>query len=152
MSKGLKLSAMEAEDIIILSAAMEGAITSPGEMSLSQIGRNFTLTASRFMWEKENATTTSAQRIRSGLYLGDILSVKSSGIAQDNPTTAMELLNISCKSGEDGTAEIQLNFANNGTLLLDVECINAALTDIGDPWKVDVIPTHRDDAENKQIS
>ncbi|MBL4907358.1 MAG: DUF2948 family protein [Sneathiella sp.] len=145
MSEGLKLSAMEAEDITVLSAAMVGSITSPGEMSYSQTVRHFTLTASRFMWEKYGSSTPSALRVRSGLFFSDILSVKASGISQGTPTSVMELLTISCTSGEDGAAEIRLNFAGGGILCLDAECINVTLTDVGDPWKADGIPSYEGD-------
>ncbi len=141
MSEGLKLRAIEPEDITILSAAVEGAITSPGEISYSQTSRTFTLTSSRFMWEKHKSAKPVAQRIRSGLFFADILSVKTSGIAQTPRTAVMELLSISCETGKDGTAEIKLNFANDPTLLLNAECINVTLTDVGDSWTVERVPS-----------
>lgn len=142
MSEGLKLRAMESEDITILSAAMEGAITSPGEMSYSQTGHAFTMTSSRFMWEKHNEDNSDALRIRNGLFFADILAVKTSGISQGNRTEVMELLNISYEARKDGTGEIRLNFANEGTLLLNAECINVTLTDVGDNWTAENIPSH----------
>ncbi len=142
MTTGLKLSAIETEDLTVLSAAMEGAITSPGEISYAKPGRSFTLTSSRFMWEKFNTANKITERIRSGIYIGDVLSVKAAGISQDIPTMATELLSISCLAGEDASADIMLNFAGGGTIRLAVECINATLTDVGDPWNVEHIPFH----------
>ncbi len=142
MSEGLKLKAEEAEDLVVLSATLEGAITSPGEMGYSTSSRAFTITASRFMWE----TVDEAQkkRIRTGLYCADVTAVKTSGISRDIPTMAMELLNISCVTKEDGTAEIPLNFAGGGTIRLFAECVNLTLTDVGDAWKTDHIPFHKE--------
>ncbi|MEH6405471.1 MAG: DUF2948 family protein [Sneathiella sp.] len=142
MSNGLKLSANEADDATVLSAAMEGSITSSGEMSYSSSARHFTLTSSRFMWEAFEGDKTSASRIRSGLYIADVLSVKSVNIQQDKPTDVMELLSLSIEAGLDGAGTISLNFAENRTLNLSVECINMSLTDVGDPWATDHIPTH----------
>jgi len=147
---GLKLSAIETDDVTVLSAAMEGSITSSGEMSYSSSARHFTLTSSRFMWEAFKSNTPSSSRIRSGLYIADVLSVKSSNIRQDNPTEIMELLSISVDAGDDGVATVLLNFANSGTLSLSVECVNMTLTDVGDPWQTDHNPIH--DTQDDQAS
>lgn len=147
MSTGLKLSAIETEDVTVLSAAMEGAITSPGEIGYSKTGRSFSLTASRFKWEKFNAANKTSERVRSGLYVGDVLSVKATGISQEIPTMATELLSISCIAGEDASADIMLNFAGGGTIRLAVECINVTLTDVGDAWTVEHIPFHTDNVK-----
>ncbi|PHQ69072.1 MAG: hypothetical protein COB93_08965, partial [Sneathiella sp.] len=124
MPDGLKLIATEAEELEILSAALEGTITSPGEMSFLRTDRAFTLTGSRFRWEKIN----NRSRVRSGVYFGDVIAVKSTGISQKAPTEMLELLTISVQSGEDAAAEISLNFAGSGTILLATECINVTLT------------------------
>lgn len=150
VSNGLKLSALEADDVAVLSAAMEGSITSSGEMSYSSSARHFTLTSSRFMWEDFKGDNSTSNRIRSGFYIGDVLSVKSTVIQQDRPTDAMELLSISMDGGEDGTATVFLNFAGGGTLSLGVECINMSLTDVGDCWQTDHIPTH--DTQENEVS
>ena len=150
MSDGLKLSANETDDVTVLSAAMEGSITSSGEMSYSSSARHFTLTSSRFMWESFDGDTASARRIRSGLYIADVLSVKSVNIQQDKPTDVMELLSLSVETGLDGGATIFLNLADNRTLSLSVECINMILTDVGDPWATDHVPSH--ETQDNQVS
>ncbi len=144
MSEGLKLKAAEAEDVTILSSALEGAITSPGEMGYASQSRSFTLTASRFMWEKKNKTSSQNKRIRTGLHCADVLSVKALGLSQDKPTEAMELLDIECKAGEDGQADLLVHFAGGATLKLSVECIDITLTDVGDAWDTDHVPHHED--------
>ncbi len=144
MGDGLKLKAMEADEINILSAAMEGAITSPGEISYSPKGRHFTMTCSRFMWEDKNGP---GMRIRSGLFISDILSAKRQNMP-DNSETAMELLSVAAEAGEDGMADLTLNFAGNCTIALSVECVDMTLTDVGEAWKTDAIPHH--DLEKEQ--
>ncbi|MBE7635252.1 DUF2948 family protein [Sneathiella sp. P13V-1] len=144
MGDGLKLKAMEADEVNILSAAMEGAITSPGEISYSPKGRHFTMTCSRFMWEDQE---TSNQRIRSGLFISDILAAKRQNVPE-KPETAMELLSIEAVAGDDGLADLTLTFAGNCTIALSVECVDMTLTDVGDAWKTDAVPHH--DLEKEQ--
>ena len=144
MGDGLKLKAMDAEEVSILSAAMEGAITSPGEISYSPKGRHFTMTCSRFMWEEKG---DPAHRVRTGLFISDILSAKRQNMPLISDT-AMELLSIEAAAGEDGVADLTLSFAGGCTMVLSVECVDITLTDAGDPWKTDVIPHH--DLEKEQ--
>ncbi|WP_288903545.1 DUF2948 family protein [uncultured Sneathiella sp.] len=147
MPKSLKLIAAEIEDMEILSAALEGMITSPGEMSYLKSARAFTVMGSRFKWEDvtdDPEKDNSWLRIRSGLYFGDVMRVKAVGVSQNNPTEVLELLSLSTHLGEAGQAEICLNFAGGGTLCLTMECINVTLTDTGEPWTTERKPGHDD--------
>ncbi|MCG8493408.1 MAG: DUF2948 family protein [Sneathiellales bacterium] len=144
MIQGLKLKAQEEEDLAVLSAALEGAISSPGELGYSSSNRAFTMTASRFMWEQKSSS--SSYRVRTGLYCSGILSVRANGISQDQRDVALELLSMDCTAGEDGSAVLDLNFAGGGTIRMELECIDLTLTDVGDPWETDKIPSH--DTEN----
>jgi len=143
MPKSLKLIATEAEELNILSAALEGTITSSGEMSFLRTDRAFTLMGSRYRWEEAE----TGSRIRVGIYFGDVITVKAAGISQKNPTEILELLNISVQANEDAAADITLNFAGGGTVLLHTECINVSLTDTGDAWATDKRPDHDKQAE-----
>ncbi|TNE34881.1 MAG: DUF2948 family protein [Alphaproteobacteria bacterium] len=146
MPQALKLYAAETDDMEILSAALEGLITSPGEIGFLKKRRAFTVVGSRFKWEDASprAALKGWTRIRTGVYFGDILKVRSSGISRSNSTEVMELLNITTSPGEDGTAEFLLNFAGGGTICLEAECINVTLTDSGEPWPTDKRPEHPD--------
>ncbi|MBO6825581.1 MAG: DUF2948 family protein [Sneathiella sp.] len=145
---GLKLKAISADEVEILSAALEGAITSPGELSYSSKSRQFTMTASRFMWEQfDRSASKTGHRTRSGLLITDILSARRQNLPQ-NPDTALELLSLEATAGEDGAAELTLHFAGSTSIALSVECVDIALTDVGDAWETDVIPAHELDKEN----
>ena len=153
MPKALKLLAAENEDVEILSAAIEGLITSPGEMSYLKSKRAFAIMGSRFKWEDAAGNPENSKswyRIRSGLYIGDVMAVKSSGISQENPTEVLELLNLSTQVGEDLETKIVLNFAGGGTIHLKTECINLSLTDTGEAWKTSVKPEHNDTSSPDQ--
>ena len=145
MPKGLKLIAADSEELEILSAALEGLITSPGELSFSRTKRVFTLIGSRFMWEQDGNSAKNGQigfRIRSGTLFSDVMNVKTYGISQDFPTETLELLNVSSVEKEDASAEIHLTFAGGGKIRLDVECVNVTLTDTGEAWPAGHKPLH----------
>jgi len=139
---GLKLKAIDASEVEILSAAMEGAITSPGELGYSSKSRQFTMTASRFMWEAfSSSAPKQGSRIRTGLFVTDILSARRQNMPAD-PETVLELLSITAKAGEDGLAELLISFAGGPSISLNVECVEITLTDAGEAWQTDVIPAH----------
>lgn len=99
------------------------------------------------MWEAINDDKNPADswyRIRSGLHFGDVMAVKANGISQNTPTEALELLSMSANVTTDSEAEIQLNFAGGGALLLKAECINITLTDTGDAWQTEHKPQHEE--------
>ncbi len=152
MPEGLKLVAATPDDLEILSAALEGTITSPGEMSFLRSRRAFTLMGSRFKWEDISDAPDHQgawYRIRSGVYISDVLAVQSSGISQSAPTEVLELLNISVEMKDNIAADICLEFAGGGTIKLDVECINVTLTDVDKAWPTQQKPVHEDASEPK---
>lgn len=152
MPEGLKLVAATSDDLEILSAAVEGTITSPGEMSFLRPRRAFTLMGSRFKWEdvtEEADLKETWYRIRSGLYISDVLSVQALGISQSSPTEVLELLNISVEMKDDIAADICLEFAGGGTIKLHVECINVTLTDVDKAWPTQQKPEHETALEPK---
>lgn len=142
MKDGLKLYAIDADDLTVMSAALEGAITSPGEISYSSKSRQLSLTASRVRWENDADPSKGGSRIRCGVLITDVIAIRAKSIPQNNPTMGMELLSIQPNPQDDGIATLTFNFADDKTLSLEVECINAALTDVGDPWDTEKIPTH----------
>lgn len=145
MSEGLKLLATEAADIEIISAALEGLITSLGEMKYQRRLSSFEITGSRFMWERRSTGDTVTQpfhRVRSGFHMGDVQSVRSLNMERDRPDDVQELLCINVTAKDDGQAVIVLKFAANRSIELAVECVNASLTDFGAPWKTERVPKH----------
>lgn len=145
MSEGLKLLATETGDLEIISAALEGMITSPGEMKYQRRQRSFEVAGSRFMWERLRAAETPKppyQRIRSGLYISDVQSIRSLNMGRDRPEDVQELLCIEVIPKDDGQAVIVLKFAANRSIELAVECVNASLTDFGAAWETARMPEH----------
>ena len=57
----------------------------------------------------------------------------SLGIA--SVVTVLSLLAIRWQAGEDGTGRLSLDFAGDGTILADVECINLDLRDVTRPHR-----------------
>ncbi len=135
---GLKLRAEDAEDLKIISASMQGAITSANEIAYVAHRRELVLLASRFCWEE---TTRGFLRFwrnfrtRTALRIGDVLDIRFKGFTPGGGDQVLELLAILHQPGEEAPeARLELVFAGDGGIRLHVECINVYMEDTGRAW------------------
>jgi hypothetical protein len=142
MSKpeALRLLAEDADDLEVISAAIQDAIAHVGDLEWDPKGRRFTLALNRFRWEAPGLLLGG--RVRAGLQFGSVLAVKSRNLRREPRDAVVELLAVSFEPGEAPGGEIRLAFAGGGDLVLTVECVDAALADISSPWATPSTPAH----------
>ena len=131
----LRLLAEDADDLHIISAALQDAILRPVDIAWEPQARRVTLALSRFCWE------CGGTRVMSAMQFGDVLSVKSRRLPR-GPEHALELLAMDFEPGEAPGGRVTLMFAGGGDLRIDVECLDAVLTDLSERWPAKVAPTH----------
>ena len=131
----LRLLAEDADDLHIISAALQDAILRPVDIVWESQARRVTLALSRFCWE------CGGTRVMSAMQFGDVISVKSRRLPR-SPESALELLAMDFEPGEAPGGRIILMFAGGGDLRIDVECLDAVLTDLSERWPARVAPTH----------
>jgi hypothetical protein len=136
----LRLLAEDEDDLAVISAALQDAVAKVGDMQWDAKGRRFTLALNRFLWEAPGALLGG--RVRAGLQFGSVLGVKSRNLRRDAPEAVVELLAVSFEPGAAPGGQIRLAFAGGGDVLLDVECIDAALADVSVPWPTPSTPAH----------
>ena len=136
----LRLLAEDADDLAVISAALQDAVAKVGDMQWDAKGRRFTLALNRFLWEAPGALLGG--RVRAGLQFGSVLGVKSRNLRRDAPEAVVELLAVSFEPGAAPGGQIRLAFAGGGDVLLDVECVDAALADVSAPWPTPSTPAH----------
>jgi hypothetical protein len=135
----LRLLAEDADDLKVISAALQDAIGKIGDIAYAVHSRQLTLAFNRFRWEAGRRTT---ERVRSALQLGGVLSVKARKLRRDAPEAVVELLALEFEPGEAPGGVIAFRFAGGGDLRCEVECIDAALADVSAPWPARRAPTH----------
>jgi hypothetical protein len=131
----LRLLAEDADDLHIISAALQDAILRPVDIVWEPSARRVTLALSRFCWE------CGGTRVMSAMQFGDVISVKSRRLPR-GPEHALELLAMDFEPGEAPGGRVTLMFAGGGDLRIDVECLDAVLTDLSERWPARVAPTH----------
>ena len=131
----LRLLAEDADDLQIISVALQDAILRPVDIVWEPAARRVTLALSRFCWE------CGGTRVMSAMQFGDVISVKSRRLPR-GPEHALELLAMDFEPGEAPGGRVTLMFAGGGDLRIDVECLDAVLTDLSERWPAKVAPTH----------
>ncbi|MDN5569634.1 MAG: DUF2948 family protein [Paracoccus sp. (in: a-proteobacteria)] len=144
----LTLKAEDEVDLRILSSLVQDAVLPAAEISHDPKARRLALLLNRFRWEDADAARSEKrdfERVRSLLVISDVMRVVSDGISRD-ADTVLSLLAVRWQPGEDGTGRLSLDFAGDGTMVAEVECINAALRDVTRPYRAvsGKAPTHPD--------
>jgi hypothetical protein len=142
----LRLRAEDAEDLAILSAAAQDALFRMRDASFDPRARRFTVIMDRFRWEGA-AGSGPFERIKAGLSFDSVSSVKSLKVRRDLPDAQAWLLAVEFDADpEPPGGAIRLVLAGGGEIRLQVECIDAAMAEAGDPWRTPRRPDHaRDD-------
>ncbi|HLK24325.1 MAG TPA: DUF2948 family protein [Caulobacteraceae bacterium] len=135
----LRLLAEDAEDLELISAALQDAVGRIGDIAYESAERRLTLVLNRFRWERD---ASGSQRVLTGLQFGSVLGVKARRLRRDKPDAVVELLSADFEPGEPPGGGILLRFAGGGDLRLEVECIDAALADLSEPWPARRKPAH----------
>jgi len=138
----LRLIAHDEEDLKILSAHLQDAVLKVADLAYLPQHRRFAMVLNRYCWEGETAAS-AGMRMRAGLHFDGVLKVSAQNVRQDAPETVMELLAIAFTPSGDGAGAIALSFAGGGKIRLEVECIDAALSDLAGPWPAAARPEHK---------
>jgi hypothetical protein len=130
----LRLLAEDADDLAIIAAALQEAEARIGDIEWDPTGRRLTLALNRL--RRESAEDTS-QRVRAGVQLGGVLGVKTRRLDRADKDAVVQLLTVTFEEGEAPGGVITFAFADGGDLAATVECIDAALADVSEPWTVE---------------
>jgi hypothetical protein len=135
----LKLLAEDADDLGVISAALQDAVAKVGDIRFEPQGKVVTIAFNRFRWE-----AGEGERVRSGLQFGHVRKCQARRIRRDAPDAVVELLAISFEPAGEGDpgGTVVLHFAGDADLRCEVECIDAAMADVSDPWPTRSTPEH----------
>ena len=143
MSKsGLRLLAQDAEDLKILSAAAQDAVTRVGALDYDARSRAFTVALNRFRWE---SGARRNERIGAVLRFDCVLAVRSRNLRKDADDAVVQLLTVEFEpeAGEENPGgTVRLILAGGAEVRLDVEALEARLMDVSPPRPARSRPDH----------
>jgi hypothetical protein len=126
----------------VISARLQDAVAHVKDFVYLPKRRRFAALFNRFQWEAGRGDL----RVKSGLHFDGVLAVKSQNLKRGAPEAVVSLLAIrfTPKAADDPAGTIELIFSGGGTLKLDVECIDAGLSDVSGVWAARGRPAHED--------
>ncbi|MEA2783626.1 MAG: hypothetical protein QOK29_5185 [Rhodospirillaceae bacterium] len=131
MTARRKLIALDADDLVVVSAHVQDAFVQAGDIIWRQSEQRLVVGMNRLDWEQTLSGATEPRRLLAALRFDRVLSCKSRNIDLDAPQTPLELLGIVFHPGEAPGGSAVLMFSRGGALRLEVECLECELADLG---------------------
>jgi hypothetical protein len=140
----LRLSALDIEDLAVISTHMQDAVLLAGDMSYDRRRKQFVLLANRFAWDEAQ----TPQRRRTGLHFDRVLAVKTLNMGGLEKDEVLSLLSVTFAEIDAPGGEVLLSFSGGVTVRLIVECLECQMADLGPAWGARSMPQHPTDGED----
>lgn len=141
----LKLAALDTQDLEIVSAHVQDAVMKVGDLAYRAAEKRFLIEMNRFVWEnRPGFFTRRHERRRSILHFEAVRGVQTIGFARDADDEILSLLAIRFLPGAEAPAgTIELVCSGEAAIRLEVDYIEARLTDLGAAWETTSLPAHK---------
>jgi hypothetical protein len=127
----LKLIALDADDLAVISAHVQDARVKVEDIVWRQGEKRLVIGMNRLDWEQTLAGETSPRRLIAALRFDRVLSCKSRNIDMEASEAGLELLGIEFHADDAPSGSAVLLFSHGRALRLDLECVECELTDLG---------------------
>ena len=136
----LRLVALDDEDLAVISANLQDALISIGDIAYLPDDKRFALAGKRFDWVK--AAHGGCRRCAVGLHFERVLGVARSGFQQSETGRELNLLAIEFEPTEAPAGHVTLTFSGGAAIRLSVECLEGQMRDLGPCWPCETRPAH----------
>jgi hypothetical protein len=133
----LRLLAEDADDLAVISAALQDAVGKVGDIAYDPNARTLTAVLNRYRWE-----AGGGERVRTALQLGSVLNVQSRKVRRGAADGILDLLALTFEPGLEPGGAVVLSFAGGADLRIEVECVDAVLADVSAAWPTPRRPKH----------
>jgi hypothetical protein len=134
----LKLTALDADDLGVISAACQDALVAVRDCAHFKDEKRFVLLLNRFRWEADPTVEAAHSRTHSALVFNDVTAIRHHDIPLDEPDRMLELLAV---APEDDRS-VTLRFAAGRAIRLEIGRLACHLGDVGEPWATPWKPAH----------
>ena len=144
----LKLIALDAADVPILSAHLQDAVVRVSDIAYSSRDRRFAAHCNRYNWQDTSAVKNGSggERRRAALRIERVTAVQSQGFDPAAPQTVLSILAITFTpdAAHPPAGIVTIVCAGGATLRFTVECPEMVLEDLGPAWQASHQPVHPD--------
>jgi hypothetical protein len=139
---GLKLMALDPDDLAIVSAHLQDAVAKVADMAYLPGEKRFAMVLNRFDWT--TAEQPAPARRRAGFHFERVLAAKTRGIDLGTGDMVLNLLAVEFEEKAAPSGVVTMYFSGDSAIQLEVECLEAALADLGPQWPAQKCPRHDD--------
>ena len=134
----LKLTALDADDLDVISAAVQDALVAVRDCAYFKDEKRFVLLLNRFRWEADPTVEAAHSRTHSALVFNEVTAVHHHKIPLETPDRVLELLAV----GGEKDGSVTLRFAAERAIRLEIGQLACHLGDVGEPWPTPWKPAH----------
>ena len=138
MTDKLRLSALDADDLGVISAAIQDSLVAVRDCAFFAGEKRFVLLLNRFRWEADATVEAPYWRTHSALVFNAVRAVHHHRIPQQEPDRMLELLAVA----EEKPGLVLLRFAADRAIRLEIDRLACHLGDVGEPWPTPWKPAH----------
>ena len=137
----LKLKAVAAEDIVVLSALLQDSLVAAPDILFLAEDACLVMVLNRYCWEQNSKDSqTQPQRCMCGLKVTSVSQIRQRGLS-GQPNQFYNLLSITY---EEATRRLTFTFSEGCGIRLDVDRLALLVQDIADPHPGFARPQHED--------
>jgi len=143
----LRLIALDEQDLEVVSSHLQDAVVRVGEMAYVPSQKRFAAILNRFNWEKATkvANNNENERRRTALRFDRVLGAQIKALKPSASDQVLSLLAVRFEASDHPSGYVTLTFSGDASIRLQVECIEAELTDLGPVWRARSKPQHPGD-------
>jgi hypothetical protein len=138
MENKLHLSALDADDLGVISAAVQDSLVAVRDCALLANERRFVLLLNRFRWEGDATLEARYWRTHSALVFNEVNKVHRHRIPLEQPDRVLDLLSVALEN----EGSVILRFAAGRSIRLEIGRLACHLGDLGEPWPTPWKPAH----------
>lgn len=135
----LKLVALEADDMPVISAHLQDAVACVQEIAYLPAERRLAMIVNRFDWM---SGSEKPLRRRTGVQFERVNKARLRNLDLKQDGVMLNLLAVEFVPSDEPSGTITLYFSGDAAIQLDVECVEAAMTDLGPEWTARGCPQH----------
>ena len=147
----LKLLAFDDEDLIVLSAHVQDAVGRVADIAYLPAERRFVMIINRFDWTSalppgKRAPKTFLRR-QTALRFDKVSRAMARNLTPGEGDKVVSLLALQFEPSRYPSGVIDLIFAGDCAVRLEVECVEAELRDLDAAWTTAKMPVHPEEPE-----
>jgi len=151
--EGLKLVALDKDDIEVVSAHVQDALVKISDVFWRPRERRFVVALNRFDWMNavdaggakivgNNDNSPDYRRCRTALRFERVIGCKCRGFDQTAKDATLNLLAVEFAARDAPAGIVTLTFSGGAAIRLEVECLEAELADLGEVYAAAACPDH----------